>query len=88
MARASQQNFLSSGSAAGAQISPAQSRYKLGQALAQKGRWEEAIAYYQQALEKDPQRWQVYHLLGDALQASGDLDRAIAAHEKATELAG
>jgi len=50
--------------------------------------WEEAIAYYQQALEQDPQRWQVYHLLGDALQASGDLDRAIAAHEKATELAG
>jgi len=70
MARASQQNFLSSGSAAGAQISPAQSRYKLGQALAQKGRWEEAIAYYRKALELDPSLTQAQQALDQALAQS------------------
>jgi len=82
MARASQQNFLSSGSAAGAQISPAQSRYKLGQALAQKGRWEEAIARYRKALELDPSLTQAQQALDQALVQTENKSQTAASSQK------
>ncbi|MDR9402983.1 MAG: tetratricopeptide repeat protein [Halothece sp. Uz-M2-17] len=53
MSRESEQNLPLNPSPTG-QVSPALSRYKLGKALADKGRWQEAITYYRQALELDP----------------------------------
>lgn len=58
-----------------------------GQVSAKLEQWQDAVAHYQQALEHDPKRWEVYHYLGDALQASGDIEGAIVAYEKAVELA-
>ncbi len=50
----SQQNLHTLASVANETITPALTHYKLGQSLAKQGRWEEAIAQYQKALELDP----------------------------------
>jgi len=67
MARENQQNLFSGNSVDSSQVSPAQTRYKLGRALAEKGRWEEAIAHYRQALELDPNLTQAQQALDQAL---------------------
>ncbi|MDR9402984.1 MAG: tetratricopeptide repeat protein, partial [Halothece sp. Uz-M2-17] len=58
-----------------------------GEILVSQQQWWDAIAQYRKALQYAPQSWNLYHHLGDALQAVGDTDGAIAAYEKAVELA-
>jgi tetratricopeptide (TPR) repeat protein len=52
----------------GSPLSPAQSYYQLGKALAQQQRWEEAITAYRKALQLDPQLLLAYQALAE-LQA-------------------
>lgn len=49
----------------GKSISPAQSYYQLGKALAQQQRWEEAIAAYQQAIQLDSKLISAYQALAE-----------------------
>jgi protein O-mannosyl-transferase len=49
------------------------------------GRYDEAIAEYQKALELNPQYHTIYNNLGKALQASGRPDEAIASFDKGLE---
>jgi tetratricopeptide (TPR) repeat protein len=55
----------------------------LGAALDQRGRGEEAIAEYRQALRSRPRSAAVLNNLGAALQASGRLDEAIVEYREA-----
>jgi tetratricopeptide (TPR) repeat protein len=59
---------------------------ELGIALAFKGRWDEAIACFNKALEHDPKDAAVHDLLGLALYYKGQVDEAIACYNKALEL--
>jgi tetratricopeptide (TPR) repeat protein len=59
--------------------------YNLGNAKADKGDLDGAIACYKQALELDPEFAPAYHNLGGVLYDKGDLDGAIASYKKALE---
>jgi Flp pilus assembly protein TadD len=52
-------------------------RVSLGNALLQKGRIDEAIAHYQQAITAQPDHFLARYSLGHALLEKGDLDGAI-----------
>ncbi len=60
--------------------------FSCGKICASLEQWEQAINHYQKALQQNPQRWEIYHYLGDALVASGDTKGAIAAYERAVNL--
>ena len=51
------------------------------------GRFEEAVAHFRSALERDPLRASAYHTLGLAQLALGDWDEARASFQRALELA-
>lgn len=52
----------------------------------QAGRWSEAIALYRASLDRDPNNWAVYLLLGEALTQNQEIDAAIATYEQLIEL--
>jgi tetratricopeptide (TPR) repeat protein len=54
--------------------------------LLQKGRTDEALAHYNQALELDPNYGEAHYNLANALVRLGRVDEAIAHYEKAVEL--
>jgi tetratricopeptide (TPR) repeat protein len=60
--------------------------YNLGNAQADTGDLDGAIASYKNALELDPAYASAHYNLGNALKDTGDLDGAIASYKKALEL--
>jgi len=60
--------------------------YDLGNALAGRGRVEEAIAQYRKALEINPDLADAHHNLGLALAGRGQVEEAIAQYRKALEI--
>ena len=64
----------------------AAARYCLGNAQNGKGRIDEAIASYREAIELDPKFAAAHHNLGNALVATGRVDEAIVCYQKAIEL--
>jgi len=59
--------------------------YNLGSALFQKGRVDEAITYYQKALQINPDCSEAHNNLGEALCQKGKVDEAIVHFQKALE---
>lgn len=64
----------------------ARSYREKGYALQMSGDLDEALSYYQKAVEMDPQYIEVYNDLGVVYESGGDLDRAIAMYTKALEI--
>ena len=60
--------------------------YNIGDVLLQKGRVDEAIAHYQQALQLKPDYADAWYNLGNALFQKGKVDEAIARFQKALQL--
>ena len=60
--------------------------YNLGVALAGRGRFDEAIAHFQKALEIKPDYAEAHANLGAALAGRGRVDEAIAHYQKALEI--
>jgi protein O-mannosyl-transferase len=60
--------------------------YNLGIALNDRGKTDEAIAHYQQAIELRPSYAEAHYNLGRLLAQKGQLDDAIAHYEKALEI--
>jgi protein O-mannosyl-transferase len=58
----------------------------LGHELFASGRLDEAVAYYQKALEADPDNAQLHNNLGNALREKGRAAEALAEYEKAVRL--
>jgi Flp pilus assembly protein TadD len=58
----------------------------LGNALLQKGKVDEAITHFQQALQLKPDSAEVHNNLGSALAQKGSLDEAIPHFQKALEI--
>jgi len=58
----------------------------LGMALARTGRWREAMAHYEQALQIKPDYAEVYNNLGNGLVRLGRVQEAIADYEQALRL--
>jgi tetratricopeptide (TPR) repeat protein len=61
-------------------------RNNLGNALAQKGRLDEAVEQLQKALELNPSFAEAHYNLGHVLVQKGQMDEAIAQYQKALEL--
>ncbi len=55
------------------------------QMAAQEQRWEDAASAFGKLVEVAPKDAQAWHMLGYTLHASGELDKALKAHIKATE---
>ncbi len=68
-------------------VSESESHYNAGAELHEQGRWEEAIAEYNKAIELDPNLAIVYNNRGAAYFETGQYDLAIADFNKAIELA-
>lgn len=66
---------------AAAQMS-SQELEQLGQATFQKGFYNKAVTYFQQAVEADPNNAQAYEDLGNAYMKQGDQADALAAYQK------
>jgi tetratricopeptide (TPR) repeat protein len=66
--------------------SESESHYNAGVKLHEQGRWEEAIAEYNKAIELDPNLAIVYNNRGAAYFETGQYDLAIADFNKAIEL--
>jgi len=66
--------------------SPALENYNRGYTLFGEGKYEEAIAEYNKAIEIDPSYAQAYNNRGDAYDNKGQYDLAIADYNKAIEL--
>lgn len=58
----------------------------LGRDAANRGAWQEAIAYYDQVLAQDAASAQAHHLRGNAYRALGDFDQAIIDYDTALAL--
>src|SRR5262249_48596630 len=58
----------------------------LGHALADEGRWDEAIGHYQRALKFQPDDHEVHNNLGAALAGTGKLDEAVQHYKRAIQL--
>ena len=58
----------------------------IGNSFAHKGQFDEAIAYYQKALQINPTFYMAYNNLGNALKAKGQFDEAIAYYQKALQI--
>ena len=67
-------------------VSELESHYNAGAELSEQGRWEEAIAEYNKAIEIDPNLAIVYNNRGAAYFETGQYDLAIADLNKAIEL--
>ncbi len=65
---------------------PVEILYKEGQALAAKGRYEEAVTAYQVAVRLHPNHAELRHLLGDALLTLDRLDEAIFEYKAALKI--
>jgi tetratricopeptide (TPR) repeat protein len=57
-----------------------------GNQLFREGKYDEAIAQYQQFIEKNPQAYQVQISIGDCYREKGDFDKAKEIYEKIIEL--
>ncbi len=57
-----------------------------GVALYGEGKYEEAIAKYQKAIDLDPKYANVYNNIGDALYRQGKYEKAISNYKRATDL--
>lgn len=57
-----------------------------GDSLLSEGRYEEAIYFYDRAINQDPNNWKVFNSKGDALFKQGKYEEAIQAYNKAIEL--
>lgn len=55
----------------------------LGFVLSAQGRYHDAIAIYQQALQADPHAWQIQLNIGELYQATGAMPQALLAYEAA-----
>ena len=64
----------------------AMSYFNKAHELQQSGQLDQAIVYYQQAIESDANCCQAYHKLGDIFQGQEKLDEAIAYYRKAIEI--
>nr|2AVP_A Chain A, synthetic consensus TPR protein [Methanothrix harundinacea 6Ac] len=64
----------------------AEAWYNLGNAYYKQGDYDEAIEYYQKALELDPRSAEAWYNLGNAYYKQGDYDEAIEYYQKALEL--
>jgi superkiller protein 3 len=62
-------------------------RFRLGEDLASRQQWDEAIRQYQQALEVTPANAQAYDALGAALSRLGRFAEAVQAAQQAAGLA-
>ncbi|HEY7388513.1 MAG TPA: tetratricopeptide repeat protein [Bryobacteraceae bacterium] len=58
----------------------------LGLLIYHSGRYEQAIAEYQRAIELEPNNSDGYRRLGMAYEANGDTDRALASYQRAVEI--
>jgi len=58
----------------------------LGEILSQKGQVEEAIGYYQKAVDTNPNFSEAFNNLGNAFLQKGQLNQAIANYEKAKQI--
>ncbi|ERT05249.1 glycosyl transferase 2 family protein, partial [Lyngbya aestuarii BL J] len=67
-------------------LNPALSHYNLGLALAKKGKLEEAINAYQQAIKIDSKLAKAYHNLGEILSQKEQWQEAIEAYQKAIDI--
>ena len=65
----------------------AEDHFLLGEALARKGRIDEAIIEFEKAIEMRPQYVAAYTSLGAAYGQKGTIDQSISASKKAIELA-
>jgi tetratricopeptide (TPR) repeat protein len=72
--------------AAESRIADAQIDYDLAQILASRGRYQDVIALLQRSAESHPRDFNLYCLMGYALQRSGDKDAAANAYREATRL--
>ena len=61
--------------------------FELAKAYSETGRLDEAVPFYQQALQRDPDFWPALHRLGLALAQSGSLEQSANALQRARELA-
>ena len=59
-----------------------------GLQLQQEGKLDESIANYRRAIELNPSHYELYQLLGNILAKLGQLDEAIACHQKSSGLRG
>ena len=64
----------------------ADAHYNLGNALAERGQIDEAIAHYRKALEIKPDFAEAHNNLASALTRRGRVDEAIAQYRKALEI--
>ncbi len=67
------------------QLHYAQLNYNLGVVREQAGDLQNAVAYYQQAINLQPDFVEAHYHLGMALQAQGNLEEAIASYQKVLE---
>lgn len=65
---------------------PAEDCLVLGQVWQRLGQWEQALAYYQQASQKQPDRWEAWYHLGVALSHGQRYQEALTCFEKALAL--
>jgi tetratricopeptide (TPR) repeat protein len=59
---------------------------QMGQALNQKGLYSKALAYFQQAVQADPNDWQSYEGMGDAYMDMNDNVQALSAYQKSLRI--
>lgn len=62
-------------------------RYSLGNEYLKQGDAEQAAAYFQQTVERDPQFSAAWKLLGKALTAAGRAAEALSAYERGIRVA-
>ena len=59
---------------------------QLGQAVFQKGLYDKAVGYFQQAVQADPNNAQAYEDLGNAYMKQNDQSDAVAAYQKSLKI--
>jgi len=60
--------------------------FQKGNALFQKGQWEDAVRHFQDALERNPHHFRARLYMGEALLELGKIDEAVVELEQAYEL--
>ena len=79
-------SLITAGAAFAEQRSDAKEQVEFGIQVAQRGLWREAIYRWERATQLDPTYAAAYNNLAIAYEHEGQLDKARAAYEKATEL--
>lgn len=59
---------------------------QMGQSLFERGLYDKAIGYYQQAIQADPNNAQAFEDLGNAYMKKGDQPDAVAAYQKSLQI--